>query len=1553
MQNINNDVQEFLKKHKNNQRYIFVLILLSVMVIAIVCSSLITPAVSMTGKLVCQKEEHTHTDECYSDTLICTEDTEGHHHTEDCYKTTTVLTCGLEEDENHTHSDECYTTEKILDCDIPESDGHVHTDECYERTLICGREEHEHTDECYENPPAETENINETEVETEPTTEEVKEPDSVTIDPIDAEQDALLNAFKAKKMKVNSYNTYSTNGNVTVISSTSVNFGEFIKGITQQDVSGSSTATDEKTVKFTINYNLPANTLLNGSDNRQIHCLLPDNVTIPELREGIVRKEGQEIGTYKITNDGYIIIEFDQNFVKDGGTVINGDISFNAVVHKTDAESKYETVTIGKVSVNIPFLSETTKQNDLSVDKSYVGYDKDTKKVTYKLDIKSYNGSGDGDINVTDMLYYTDSSLINLDWKTGDIASFTKRSADGSTSEVTAAVSVADDGTVSINGLPPLGENESYTIEYTATLTPDDKTQIIKTNNKAVVSNGTLTDESIYYGQTAVSCGISKKGQYNDKTDRVEWTISFTNPFETVLDGYTVSDLMLGKAVSGLVIKDSNGQVIETLTSDNPSGATGKLDVNTNTFSFNSDVNGKAYTLYYETTLPDRSSISNSTISNKAILKSNDKELNTPSADAYIGADRRGVNKYCRKAAYDENSNLKLDWYVALDFQTGDFKGQTYKDTMTSTTDENYHYMTSDLISSLKLIGYKPDNFEVQLESGTDYTIKWYDSNGNAIDSVTSESRIYSFEVVFADNDKIGELSDIDIYYTCLGDTSGMAEGSSRVFTNQSQFMEITKTASYVETKKKPFEKYDSLKTGVSETEHNSNELEVNSDGKYVLKWYIDANENGHYKPTQDITFTDVLPAGLSFDSSYLYYGDWRNGGYTRISESSMTYDVSEDANGQQTVTFSIPASLHNGQKFRIEYAAALDKDYLMKYKDNQEKVKFKNIVSEGDFTSEQTQTIERSLISKTGSDPESSYDGYIDYSIDVNPTAETLSNNGKITVIDTVNYEYKAFVPTLKDINVYVVETDESGNEVLTELDPAKYELSYTNDNKNAKFTAVLPDKTHLKIKYRYFCIYKNPEWFKPIDSGIEIYNSVNLKFDNGLQKTDYKDRYYLNKESDAHAATDDYLQIRKVDADNYAVRLKGAEFSLYKWDGSLWLPVTATDESTAGKIIPTWGTAEDDEPYLFVTDDKGKALLPELESRVVYKLVEKTAPTDYIKTTVPYYFAEESTPATLPADVKSADVMVLLKGGVITIPNNKMVKTQVDVQKYWHDAPGFSGVHDGVEVQLYQSKTDPSGKIDGPEITFGFDDIKGNSDVKVFNVQRGEDVTMKIRTFGAYLNDNGANSLFINGNEFNWYNPTGEAKDFAGRVTIRQSFGGNPWIPDEQVKADEGWMNDPNKYIEYTLTYTNVTEDTEFRLHFDRAKQCSEYAIFIGNQEVGVPVSGIPDDAVPIGNPVTLNNDNNWYYKWDNILKTDEYGYNYYYYVQEVTTVTDYTPDYDNNGVNEGTINITNKGKGYTNEMPKTGGIGNKPMIITGIILISGSSALYILSKRRRKRC
>lgn len=98
---------------------------------------------------VCEKEEHTHTDACYQEvkTLVCPlQEDENHTHTESCYKTERVLICGKEE---YTHTEECFKTEKILICDQEEREAHTHTAECYEKHLICGKTEHMHTQDCY------------------------------------------------------------------------------------------------------------------------------------------------------------------------------------------------------------------------------------------------------------------------------------------------------------------------------------------------------------------------------------------------------------------------------------------------------------------------------------------------------------------------------------------------------------------------------------------------------------------------------------------------------------------------------------------------------------------------------------------------------------------------------------------------------------------------------------------------------------------------------------------------------------------------------------------------------------------------------------------------------------------------------------------------------------------------------------------------------------------------------------------------------------------------------------------------------------------------------------------------------------------------------------------------------------------------------------------------------------------------------------------------------------------------------------------------------------
>lgn len=139
-------------------------------------------ALTTDNEYSCGMEEHVHTDECYTEELVCgyeegqpedpdsafsvdseptTEEPEAepeepepeeaepevHHHTADCYETVLVehkeLTCGQEE---HTHDVTCPVDPDTGDflCGFEE---HTHTDDCYttetetEEKLICGYEE--------------------------------------------------------------------------------------------------------------------------------------------------------------------------------------------------------------------------------------------------------------------------------------------------------------------------------------------------------------------------------------------------------------------------------------------------------------------------------------------------------------------------------------------------------------------------------------------------------------------------------------------------------------------------------------------------------------------------------------------------------------------------------------------------------------------------------------------------------------------------------------------------------------------------------------------------------------------------------------------------------------------------------------------------------------------------------------------------------------------------------------------------------------------------------------------------------------------------------------------------------------------------------------------------------------------------------------------------------------------------------------------------------------------------------------------------------------------
>ena len=195
-------------QNRRRKRWQKTVSILACLVVFCTVYALILPALTAEADTYCGKEEHTHTEDCYKDKLICgkeegqgahqhtddcyrevealvcqTPESEGHQHTdacyteeqvltctntkeghvhsefEGCYTTEKKLTCGMEEgDGAHHHTAECYEKKKELICGQEENDGHRHTAECYEKELICGKEEHTHTLACYSNPDADVEN---------------------------------------------------------------------------------------------------------------------------------------------------------------------------------------------------------------------------------------------------------------------------------------------------------------------------------------------------------------------------------------------------------------------------------------------------------------------------------------------------------------------------------------------------------------------------------------------------------------------------------------------------------------------------------------------------------------------------------------------------------------------------------------------------------------------------------------------------------------------------------------------------------------------------------------------------------------------------------------------------------------------------------------------------------------------------------------------------------------------------------------------------------------------------------------------------------------------------------------------------------------------------------------------------------------------------------------------------------------------------------------------------------------------------------------------------
>ena len=413
MRDIGNGNAEVIKKHRDYQRYIMILLFMSAMVAGLVVLVLMKPAVTMT--YTCGFDyEHTHSIE------------------NGCFE----LICGMEEGDL-------------------EEDGvtpHVHSEDCYDLThTICGLEEHVHTPDCLlKEDEEEDEVIEVTEAPTEP---EATEAPAEETEEVTEETDAAPEVIEIRDISIGEL--YALDYKTEEL--TAQEAGELAADELAYDLSDdiedlsydedSDIAEDsekENAVQLTLKFKVPAEAFEDG--NRIVYCTLPEEVSLGDkvtarkyMSEAYEDSPSYEICRYKLDpRNNMFIMEFSEEQIGDGYCNVSCAFRFDAIVSIEEDDVQEQTIKQGeaKVAVKAPDMRNVTIASDepsFSISKSvieesldhynggyhdyvYVGDQKKImRRIKFKIEFDVYNGTGGKDLVFRDKL----DTFIN---ESGDVA---------------------------------------------------------------------------------------------------------------------------------------------------------------------------------------------------------------------------------------------------------------------------------------------------------------------------------------------------------------------------------------------------------------------------------------------------------------------------------------------------------------------------------------------------------------------------------------------------------------------------------------------------------------------------------------------------------------------------------------------------------------------------------------------------------------------------------------------------------------------------------------------------------------------------------------------------------------------------------------------------------------------------------------------------------------------------------------------------------------------------------------------------------------------------
>ena len=733
---------------------------------------------------------------------------------------------------------------------------------------------------------------------------------------------------KTKTAKKNSTKKATKSSSVAIQSSngvavqsgegTTTAYADFGKYVTSLE--GSGTEYDKDTGNYDTN--LKTNFTISKEqiklDNYSYELTYPEGIIVPdELLNGNYRlldDQNQQAGNYTFVKnaDGTysVRVVFNQEYVRDAGDTIAGNIWFKGKLSSTKVDDKGDIIIAGKDNVKLDIPSKDIiypddETNKYNIDVSKSGSVIEGGKLKYTVIINSTKGTPEN-IDFTDIINITNMSLgtPEVSVKKQPVKWYNQwhHPSDSSREEdvtpVTGPTYDASTGKLTMT-LPQLTATKNndhidcfqYVVTYTYDITGMDIDSTKAGNTVTVKSHDQKTDTTVKdNASTNVDVNnphtISKSGKIADGK-QIKWTIT-VNDKKANIAGATVSDTMFKDIPSDakITVSPSNGGY--TIEKDKD----GKIK----DIKFEGVENGKnnqTYTITYYTTYNREDDEQN--ITNDATFKpSNGKELHDKDTVKIPGC---SIEKKLDGVTGTDASKTTLKWTISMDVpDTGLTSGTVIKDDMRKNKDDESgkpQYMTVEQIKAWK--GQMQWDNEDTLDISSKADVIFKDANGKEYTyadiiagKVDSDTQFTNFEITLKEDVSLPTgATKLTYTYETTADLSNASKGENKYYNTVDK---------------------DGKKTDAEYTYNNNHSISKKGSldaANNRIKWTITVNKNK----------ADLIGSVLSDDK-------FKDALDLKIEpKDDHNYNIEYDANGKiKDITFIAGSNGQNTQTYTITY---------------------------------------------------------------------------------------------------------------------------------------------------------------------------------------------------------------------------------------------------------------------------------------------------------------------------------------------------------------------------------------------------------------------------------------------------------------------------------------------------------------------------------------------------------------------------------------------------------------------------------------------------------